>query len=190
LLYNGLTPAITSNVIEYTAIIGVYKEIKKHTNSNFIAGGIAGLASSIPVTILERIKILRQLSSTHIKPNYLSGLTITLTREVPGFAIYFSVYEYLKKERQLSFYNNFINGAISGSVSWLFIYPQDRIKTIIQSSNNKNKIADIFKIIYINGGLRSFYKGFHLCLIRACLLHGTVLTTMEYVNNLFIHDKN
>ena len=204
-LYKGLTPAITSNVIEYTAIIGVYKEIKKYTDNNFIAGGLSGLASSIPVTILERIKIMKQINITNInpyepssstikksiKPNYISGLTITMTREVPGFAIYFSVYEYLKKNRDITFYNNFINGAVAGSVSWLFIYPQDRIKTNIQGSNSKNKIRDIFRTIYRDGGIRSFYKGFHLCLIRACLLHGTVLTTMEYVNSLkIIHDKN
>jgi solute carrier family 25 carnitine/acylcarnitine transporter 20/29 len=196
-LYRGLRPSIASIVLEKAVVLGVYANMKQYTNSDAIAGGVSGFFSSFPVTICERLKILKQIKMNIItaytpKTNiitsmksYFSGLSITFTREVPGFAIYFSVYNKLKGDGNLSVIYNFINGALAGTSAWIFIYPQDSIKTIIQGSyKTDKKITDIAKNIYANGGIRSFYKGFHLCVIRACLLHGSVLATMEYINKL------
>jgi hypothetical protein len=60
-------------------------------------------------------------------------LEATFTRETPGFAIYFSIYEfgknkfYLEKNRDITKMGSLILGAVAGIVSWIFIYPQDRI---------------------------------------------------------------
>lgn len=196
-LYRGLQPSIASIVLEKAVVLGVYTNVKKYTNSDIISGGVSGFFSSFPVTICERLKILKQIKMKNINSyvpktnitstvkSYFSGLSITFTREVPGFAIYFSVYNKLKGNGNLSIANNFVNGALAGTSAWIFIYPQDSIKTIIQGSyKTDKKITDIAKNIYANGGIRSFYKGFHLCVIRACLLHGSVLATMEYINKL------
>lgn len=114
------------------------------------------------------------------------GLSATFTREVPGFAIYFSTYESLKnhfyKNREISIISSFIFGGISGTMAWVFIYPQDRIKTIIQSNCNKNSNASIKSIIkntYNNGGLKQFYNGFSFAVARAILLHSGTFCTME-----------
>lgn len=190
-LYSGIKPATASLIFEKAIVLGVYNNMMHYTDSNIIAGGVSGFCSSFSVTIFERLKIIMQVNNAKYNINYkslLDGLPITLTREVPGFAIYFSVYNYMKnnnKNQDNLFLTNFINGATAGVSSWIFIYPQDNIKTIIQSSiHTKLKISDIAKDIYRNGGIRSFYKGFHLCVIRACLLHGSVLATMEFLSDL------
>lgn len=78
-----------------------------------------------------------------ITPKFLfQGWSATLYREMPGFAIYFSTYNALKKAKggsEISLIYSFTYGAIAGSTSWLFIYPQDRIK------NLKTEIWDLLE---------------------------------------------
>ena len=77
-------------------------------------------------------------------------------------------------------------------MAWIFIYPQDRIKTILQSysgtdrNNNTNKsIKHIINSIYANGGLKHFYSGFGWAIARASLLHSGTFCMMEYLNNKY-----
>ena len=173
-----------------------------------VSGAIAGFTASLIVTPYERIKILRQTGQTikNLRIRTLfTGLNMTFTREVPGFAIYFTVYENLKyytlnKLNKLNKLNNssstttlplylsFIYGGISGSIAWIFIYPQDRIKTIIQSqasnTSNKIKFADISNIIrdLSVGGIRTLYTGFSYALVRAITLHSGTFAMMELLN--------
>ena len=70
---------------------------------------------------------------------------------------------------------------MSGSIAWIFIYPQDRIKTIIQTNNN-NSIKEIINTTYKLGGLRHFYSGFSFALARAILLHSGTFCTMEILS--------
>jgi solute carrier family 25 carnitine/acylcarnitine transporter 20/29 len=187
-------------------VFGTYNYLKNQQNySVAISGGISGFIASAIVSPYERIKILTQtnkkITKEILKPSYLfKGLSATFTREIPGFAIYFSTYEYLKnkfyteKNKEITIYSSFIFGGISGSTAWLFIYPQDRIKTIIQSSDNNQKldIKSIIKKTYEVGeisnlkntnsvnhiiyGIKHFYSGFSFAILRAIFLHsGTFL---------------
>jgi solute carrier family 25 carnitine/acylcarnitine transporter 20/29 len=124
------------------------------------------------------------------------GLSATFTREVPGFAIYFSVFEGLKAKteflysRDISYLEAFAFGGLSGTMAWIFIYPQDRIKTILQANTASNtvNIKVIIKNIYENGGLKHFYKGFSWAVCRAILLHSGTFCMMEMLNNNNIID--
>ena len=177
-----------------------------------VSGAIAGFSASLIVTPYERIKILRQTGQNiqNFKiGNLFKGLSMTFTREVPGFAIYFTVYENLKyytlrrmlgngygsngygsmdniASASLPLYLSFVYGGISGSIAWVFIYPQDRIKTIIQSANTSTSIKfdDVKNIVRIlsAGGIRSLYSGFSYALIRAIALHSGTFAMMELLN--------
>ena len=115
-------------------------------------------------------------------------MSATFTRETPGFAIYFNVYESLKKkiytERNLEipFYSSFMFGGMAGLTSWIFIYPQDCVKTLMQAENSRisNKsFSETVREIYKKGGFSSFYRGFHFALMRAIPLHAGTFMTME-----------
>ena len=68
-----------------------------------------------------------------------------------------------------------------GLNSWIFIYPQDKIKTIIQNTTADKKIGDVFKEIRLNEGYKGFYRGFSLCLMRAIPLHAGVFVGYDLV---------
>lgn len=181
-LYRGVTPPLIGMGLEKAIVFGVYQNMVEHTNRT-VAGALAGLACSFIVTPVDRLKIIYQTNQPKVKLNTLyRGFGNTITREMPGFAIYFNVYESLKSiMSEPNFYHHMMFGAVSGSLSWAFIYPQDMVKTQIQASSDK-LVVDIIKNVYKNNGIRGFYRGFHLAVIRAIPLHAGTLTTYEYLN--------
>jgi len=178
--------------------------------SNAMSGGLSGMCASFIVTPFERIKILLQTASTTPKPSIIAtpsttatplgtnvrsifqGLSATFYRETPGFAIYFSTYNYLKykyeqdNKKRLGLVNSFIYGGIAGSTSWIFIYPQDRIKTKIQALRDTHmSFKECFNEIVKKEGINGLYKGFSYALLRAIPLHATAFMTMEMCKKLF-----
>jgi len=187
-LYLGLSAPLLGVGLEKAIVFGTYEETMKYTNNHAISGAIAGLSASFIVTPFERVKILLQTNQTiskdMITPRFLfQGLSSTFYRETPGFAIYFTTYNALKNAKSdvnISVVNSFTFGAIAGSVSWLFIYPQDRIKTHVQAlKDRKLGFFGGFKEILKEGGYRGFYRGFHFALMRAIPLHATAFMTYE-----------
>jgi hypothetical protein len=187
-LYRGLMAPLLGVGLEKAIVFGTYEVAMNKTNNYALSGGIAGLSASFIVTPFERVKILLQTNQTIVKdmitPKFLyQGWSATLYREMPGFAIYFSTYNTLKKakgEANVTLMDSFTYGAIAGSTSWLFIYPQDRIKTHIQALNER-KLGFIggFREILKEGGYKGFYRGFHFALMRAIPLHATAFMSYE-----------
>ena len=220
-LYRGLSAPLLGVGFEKAVVFGVYESSILHTGkwcksiwgdnvsalvaSNALSGGLSGMCASFIVTPFERMKILLQTtpitpvtSPDHknmLRPNIrgiFQGLSATFYRETPGFAIYFSTYNYLKyryeqKNRQkLGFVNSFIYGGIAGATSWLFIYPQDRIKTKIQALKDTNmSFKEGFNEIVKKEGIKGLYKGFSYALLRAIPLHATAFMTMEMCKKWF-----
>ena len=182
-LYKGILPPLIGVGFEKAIVFGVYESTINHTKNNAISGGLSGMAASFIVTPFERIKILLQTNQgiSSINPRYLfQGLSSTFYRETPGFAIYFSVYNYLKNNKEINPIQSFIYGGLSGSIAWIFIYPQDRIKTHVQALQTKKMgFIEGFKEILKDGGYKGLYRGFHFALMRAIPLHACAFTTME-----------
>jgi solute carrier family 25 carnitine/acylcarnitine transporter 20/29 len=192
-LYRGITSPLIGVGIEKAIVFGTYNYCKNNNINIPISGAISGLTAALIVSPYERIKIMKQTQQhisfkQYFNPNFMfKGLSATFTREVPGFAIYFSTYEGLKshfyKDNDISIISSFIFGGMSGTMAWIFIYPQDRIKTIIQSNNSiNNNIITIIKNTYNNGGIKQFYKGFSFAVFRAILLHSGTFSMMEILN--------
>jgi len=204
--YRGLSIPLFGVGVEKSIVFGTYNFVLNKTDCIPLSGAVAGFTASLIVSPYERLKILKQNSQKVILKDILNmsflfkGLGVTFTREVPGFAIYFSVYEKLKNDnftkynKEITGASSFLYGGLSGAVAWCFIYKQDKIKTIIQSNINNNslysdknsKINNIITNIYkekgfING-LKFFYTGFTWALGRAMLLHSGTFFMMETLN--------
>jgi solute carrier family 25 carnitine/acylcarnitine transporter 20/29 len=204
----GLSPAICGMALEKGAVFGTYQHTLNYLNqsenylkANFIAGGTAGFVTSLIITPFEQLKVLMQTKPyqtiTYNQPiqnkinyfpshtisgnirYYYRGLIPVLTRETPGFAVYFPVFEYLKRyfveKDNWSISTMFLSGATAGIISWIPIYPQDTIKTIIQSSSEHLRIIDCIR----SNQIKNIYRGFWLVPLRVIPLHGTVLTVVE-----------
>ena len=203
-LYRGLLPPLVGVGLEKAIVFGTYNYCNQQLDNIPLSGAIAGFSAAVIVTPYERLKILKQNNISFNKQELsikflFRGLGATWTREVPGFAIYFSVYESLKRVnhtqhgREIGLHNSFFYGGIAGVAAWIFIYPQDRIKTILQSSHSSHSsgkgmntgINKIILDIYNAGGLRHFYSGFSWAVARAMLLHSGTFCMMEFLTKYF-----
>jgi solute carrier family 25 carnitine/acylcarnitine transporter 20/29 len=196
--YKGISAPLIGVGIEKAIVFGTYNYMVSKTDNIPLSGAVSGFVASLVVTPYERIKILKQnsqvVSFKDLNIRFLyKGFTPTFFREMPGFAIYFTTYEYLKKttftdyDKKIDYGSSFLYGGIAGITSWIFIYPQDKIKTMLQSySGTENKsIKHIINSIYTNGGIKHFYTGFGWAAARAVLLHSGTFCMMEYLSNNF-----
>jgi solute carrier family 25 carnitine/acylcarnitine transporter 20/29 len=195
-LYRGMSAPLVGLFVEKMTVFGTYENVFRMLNESInsvsmkhiISGSSAGFVATFVVTPIERIKIIKQTNQKltkdlfHPKKLY-KGLTATWTREVPGFGIYFWTFGTIKEKvynGKMPVLGSLWAGGISGALAWLFIYPQDVIKSRIQVElNNNQSMFQIAKNIKNEGGLRIFYKGFHLALMRAIPLHSLTLTANE-----------
>lgn len=199
-LYSGITPPLVGIMLEKSIVFGFYEKSKSLGLNNFWSGIVGGFMSTVIVTPVDRIKInyqnqelklnnMETIKKVFNPKNLYKGFTPTIFRETPGFGIYFSTYNYLTDKYNLT--NNigktFGFGALSGLSAWLFIYPSDLIKTKYQSNQNELSLPNTIKKIWLTNnnsnrtvqGIRNFYSGFNLAILRAMPLHGGVFLGYE-----------
>ncbi|MEW5300939.1 MAG: hypothetical protein WDW38_005150 [Sanguina aurantia] len=124
------------------------------------------------------------------------GLGATLLRNVPANAVYLGNFE-LMKRMYATHYNIqpaeipgavvVLSAGLGGLTYWLAIFPVDCIKSAMQTDNiikSQRKYTDVIstaKLLWGEGGVSRFYKGFTPCLLRAIPANGIMLLTVEKV---------
>jgi solute carrier family 25 (mitochondrial carnitine/acylcarnitine transporter), member 20/29 len=168
---------------------------------------IAGAFSAVPMTLvtapMERVKVILQVQDQKTlapgeKPKYAGGADVvrqlyreggvrsvfrgsaaTLARDMPGSALYFATYEYVKRRLtpvdpatgkqsgSLSLPAITAAGAAAGVAMWIPVFPVDTVKSRLQSAEGNPKIGEVIRGVYRAGGLRAFFPGFGPAIARA-----------------------
>ena len=84
-----------------------------------------------------------------------------------------------------SIFNPIISGGMAGIAAWLPCYPQDVIKSVMQSSSTKLSLLDAIKKIYRTSGYSGFFKGFGPTMIRAFPANAATFVGYEIVMKSF-----
>ncbi|KAG6518701.1 mitochondrial carnitine/acylcarnitine carrier-like protein [Zingiber officinale] len=106
------------------------------------------------------------------------GMVPTMARELPGNAVVFGVYESLKQHLAggldtsgLSKGSLMLAGGLSGASFWLFVYPTDVVKSVIQVDDYKkpkySSSIDAFRKILASEGIKGLYRGFGPAMARS-----------------------
>lgn len=166
----------------------------------------AGLCSAVPMTIVsapfERLKILLQVQGQNPQENghhkkapssatailrgiYIKGgvrsiyrgSLMTFAKDAPDSAVYFTTYEYCKKqftptldngtEGSLSFLAVSGAGASAGLMTLIPLFPIDTVKSRLQAAEGKHSVGSTVRHVYSRGGLRAFFPGIGPALLRA-----------------------
>lgn len=78
-----------------------------------------------------------------------------------------------------------IGGAFAGITFWIFAYPMDYVKTLLQTDSlNKSEakykgMIDCFNQQMKNAGLSTFYKGLGVALVRAAFVNAGAFFSFE-----------
>ena len=178
-LWNGLTPSLASAMIRNGCLFGVYGNVLEAMpyNNSFgvcTAGFISGIISTCIFSPTDLIKIRLQTKESSSLGNVMSdiykkdglrgfghGGRLTLARESFGCAMYYGIYDKLKKSRIFGFensINNFMCGASTGWISFITFHPIDVVKSRYQASE-KDTVKRIIKDIWIKEGINGFWRG-------------------------------
>ena len=192
------------------------------------AGAVAGGSQSIICSPMELIKLRMQVQTNRtdlfhwstgknngrvykdpwdafkniLKKNgvrgIFKGLELTLLREVPAFAVYFSSYHYIcqsiaKYLGNGTTYNNVspvylcLSGGVSGVLCWIVTYPADVVKSRVQVDGmfGERKYKSIWdccvKSIKEPEGYRIFFKGMNATIIRGFTVNIATLPTVSLI---------
>lgn len=78
-------------------------------------------------------------------------------------------------------WNPLVSGGCAGIAAWLPCYPQDVIKSVIQSSPTKLSLLQAIKHIHNSSGYRGFFKGFTPTMVRAFPANAATFLGYEFV---------
>lgn len=179
-LVKGISPPLVGVGIEKSIVFGTFYSMENTNISTFNKGLISGLLSTVIVSPMEKLKIqlqTREIQKIAQLKNIYAGWAATMIREVPGYGIYFSCYENIRKKDDTSL-QTFYKGGLSGCAAWSVIYPADYVKTLVQNSNITYKNA--FNIISKNPF--QIYNGIHYALLRCFPLHGGVFLGYKFIS--------
>lgn len=185
--YKGLSAPFFGIGLEKALVFGTFYNMAKVSDVLPFNGFVAGLVSTVVVTPVEKVKIdlqnnLKFRASNYSLSKMYKGWIPNVLREGSGYAIYFSIYENIKLAGDSKF-TTFAKGALSGLGAWLFIYPFDYIKTLAQTEidtgTHSKKYSALIRYQYQTFGLKGFYIGIELALMRCLPLHGGVFVGYE-----------
>lgn len=128
--------------------------------------------------------------------NFYVGYSAHVACEGPGRVVYFVVYEYLKRmfagnrgewaiDALLS--ERMISAAVSGITCWAVIFPFDVIRARIYAASARTNlernpsVLETARSLYDAGGIRNFYRGIGLTILRAGPVAGAVLPVYDIV---------
>ena len=96
--------------------------------------------------------------------------------------------EGVTEKKNLPFYVPFFAGGIGGTTYWMFNYPFDYVKTLMQSDKfgefKYKSMADTLSQEYAKGGWRVFYKGYLICMMRSFPVNAAMMVTYRLMQRL------
>ena len=185
-LYKGALMPLIGNSILNSFLFTYHYSLNKNINNHFLTGISTGSISGIILSPFELIKchlqnnrnnnknklfeILKKIKEKKIKLS--NGLLLSLLRDSIGLSIYFGCYEKLQKKNN----NPLLNGGIAGSLSWLYSYPIDVLKTKKQVSDSN------LWIILKKMKMKMYLNGLSVILLRSFIVNACVFYTYENLN--------
>lgn len=81
-----------------------------------------------------------------------------------------------------------IAGGVGGTSYWVFNYPFDYVKTLMQSDKlgdfKYKSMAQCFRDQFRAGGWQTFFKGYLICLMRSFPVNSAAITVYRFMQKV------
>ncbi|CAG8501157.1 6051_t:CDS:2 [Diversispora eburnea] len=183
----GAVNSILSSPVELLKI-----KMQAQYGSNKVSIGNSALIYKGPVDCARHL--IREFG---IRNGLFRGFWVTVAREIPAYAGFYSGFEFSKRKltpdkgnpNDLPPSKLMIAGAFGGVSYWLCCYPLDVIKSIVQNQHNPPKglfyVFTIFKTIYKKEGAQAFTRGITPTILRSIPAAGATFTVYELTMRMF-----
>ena len=182
------------------------KTIVHEDLANILSGAITGFCTAFVLCPSDVLKCRAQLNRSQggsgkvgditrliLKESgptgFYRGFTVQIARDIPFYASFFGTYDLscktLKKYTSLpdaSVY--FISGGLAGQVAWIVSLPFDTMKSVIQTTTHPRTTSEVFKEIWKRQGLKGFYNGIEVAVIRAFPANAALFVGYEFSRSL------
>jgi solute carrier family 25 carnitine/acylcarnitine transporter 20/29 len=223
-LFKGLGPPFLASALVTATVFGAYGHAHDYFGRGQcgplpigyvgLAGGFAGFAQAFitcPVDVVKNrmqvqglghghgggvgnIAMAKQVLAARGARGFFLGFVPTLGRDVPGYAVFFTTYEYLKRKlgsinllkkgddphhQQTAGHGHgdlnpiavIFAGGVAGMAYHGSTYPFDVVKTMIQTQPDKAPVyrgtIDCFRKLYAAEGTSAFVRGFWPTVVRS-----------------------
>lgn len=213
--YRGMMSPVVGAVAVNAIMFCSYSNLKeaqllRHEYANIVlAGGLTGAALSLVECPIELVKLRCQAPKEQrgvvgmtkevvMKSGWrglFRGWVPTFLRNVPANAVYFTVYEGMRKELGC---NVLISGGVAGMLYWVACYPLDVIKSVVQMRAEQGTWQCTKEICNFGGStdhqsgktLKPLFRGFVPCIARAFIAGAVCFVTYEIVKDWMVDDHH
>ena len=175
-----------------TSVIQPFDTVKVRMQ---LASESIGAANTHTKDKIQVSQIVRQVFSTQGVPGFYVGLPSALLRQITYGTVRIGSYRYLAQKEQtrtkqnLPFYKKFGYSLFSGAFGSFFGNPFDVVLVRFQADStlapelrrNYKGVLDAFGRMYKEEGIRSFWKGYIISLLRAASMTSVMLSTNDEV---------
>jgi len=180
------------------------------------AGSLAGAANAVLASPVEMFKVRMQAQYglpgdkrlRHVvadmwnhwgfRKGIMRGFWVTVAREIPGYAGFYSGYEFAKRRfaksygPELPFWALLASGSCGGICYWLACYPLDVVKSRVQQADHPPKgldyITQEMRTVLKESGYRGLFRGLTPSLIRSIPAAGATFAAFEVTREFLLKE--
>jgi len=173
---------------------------KYHVYRLFLCGTLAGLSAATityPLDVARTllaiktstaeinaglVQTLTNLYKTQGARGFYKGYSLVFIGTVPFIAIKQTGFEFLKQNFMVEKYRNTLNmlyGSGSGVCATIVLYPTYMLKRVLQSNDSSKKLGTFLKEIHQKDGIKGFYKGLSMTLLKTAPYQGFLFWSNE-----------
>lgn len=170
-----------------------------HWQRSALGGIVAGFSASFVFTPMQAVKSVVQVHRCSIleatrmlyahgglRNGIYRGYGPALAYELPGFAAFFTVYDYLLLNDDRPELTKVVGAAaVASFAESTFGMPGDTVKTRYQTNLSYKSVYECMQTLYRTEGARGFYRGYRFRLVYGAVQNAAALVPIEALRRVW-----